>query len=93
MLSRIELTIHQLQTGLMSDWSMRQSREEVTSRKILRSSAKIRELQYLIESNKSLMKTLKRKGPRTEPWGTPEINLKGWEKLTYRRTQQCLEVK
>jgi hypothetical protein len=45
MLSRIELTIHQLESELMSDWSRRQSREEVTSRKILRSLAK---LQYLI---------------------------------------------
>jgi hypothetical protein len=66
---------------------MRQSREEVISRKILRSAAKIRELQYLIETSKSLMKLLKKKGLRTEPWGTPEINLKGWEKLSDWRTR------
>jgi hypothetical protein len=77
----------------MSDWSRRQSREEVISRRILRSSAKIRELQYLIESHKSLMNILKRKSPRIEPWGTPEINLKGREKLPDRRTREYLEVK
>jgi hypothetical protein len=60
---------------------------------MLRSSAKVRELQYLMESHRSLMEALKRKGPRTQPWGTPEINIKVREELPDRRTRECLEVK
>jgi hypothetical protein len=48
----------------MSDWSKRQSCEELMTRKILRSSAKIKNLQWLFELHRSLMNTLKRKGPR-----------------------------
>jgi hypothetical protein len=72
----MELAAHQSLTELMSGWSKRQSCEELMTRKILRSSAKIRNLLWLIELHRSLMNTLKRKGSRTEPCGTPEVTLK-----------------
>jgi hypothetical protein len=77
----MELASHQSLTELMSDWSKRQSCEELLARKILRSSAKIKNLQWLIELHRSLMNMLKRKGPMTEPCGTPEVTLKGRERV------------
>jgi hypothetical protein len=66
-LSLMELEAHQSFTELMSDWSRRQSCGELMTRKILRSSAETKNLQWLIELHRSLMNTLKRNGPRTEP--------------------------
>jgi hypothetical protein len=43
-LSVIELAAHQALTEFMSDWSKRQSCEELMRRKILRSSTKIKKL-------------------------------------------------
>jgi hypothetical protein len=39
------------------------------------SSAKSRYLECLIESHKSLTKTLKNRGPSTDPCGTPDRTL------------------
>jgi hypothetical protein len=65
----------------MSDWSKRQSWGELMTRKILRSSAKIKDLQWLIVLDRLIMNTLKRKCPRTESCGTPEVTLKGKERV------------
>jgi hypothetical protein len=71
--SLMELAAHQALTEFMSDWSKRQSCEELMKRKILRLSAETKILQWLTQLHKSLMNMLKRKGPRTEPCGTPEV--------------------
>jgi hypothetical protein len=60
---------------------------------ILRSSTKIKNVQWLIELHRSLMKTLKRKGPRIEPCGTPEVTWKSRERVPQKRTRDCLLVK
>jgi hypothetical protein len=44
----MELAAHQSLTDLMSDWSKRQSCGEFMTQKILRLSAKIKNLQWLI---------------------------------------------
>jgi hypothetical protein len=62
----MELAAHQSLKELMSGWSKRQSCGEIMTRTILRSSAKIKNLQWLIELHRLLMNTLKGKGPRTE---------------------------
>jgi hypothetical protein len=56
----MELAAHLSLTELISDWSKRQSCGELKTRKILRSSAKIKHLLCLIELHRSLMNTLKR---------------------------------
>jgi hypothetical protein len=66
---------------------------EIITRKMLRSSANIKNLQWLIVLHRSLMNTLKRKGPRTEPCGTPEVTLKGRERVPEIRTRDCLSVR
>jgi hypothetical protein len=48
-------------------------------RKILRSSAKFKNWQWLIELHRSVINMLKIKGPRTEPCGTPEVTSNGKE--------------
>jgi hypothetical protein len=45
----MELAVHQSLRELMSDWSKRQSYGELTTRKILRSSPNITNLQRLIK--------------------------------------------
>jgi hypothetical protein len=77
----------------MSDWSKRHSCGELMTWKILRSSAKIKNCQWLIVFDRSLMNTLKRKGPRTEPCGTLEVTLKGRERVPKIQTRNCLLVK
>jgi hypothetical protein len=47
-LSLIELAVHRSLTELMSDWTKRQSCVELMTRIILRSSAKIKNLQWSI---------------------------------------------
>jgi hypothetical protein len=54
------------------------------TRKILGSSAKIKNLQLLTELHRSLMNKLKRRGPRIEPRGTSEITWKN-----RREYQRC----
>jgi hypothetical protein len=44
-------------------------------RKIFGSSAKIRKWECFMELQRSLMKILKRRGPRTQPCGTPDVTL------------------
>jgi hypothetical protein len=56
------------------------------TRKILR-SAKITNIQWLTVFDRSLMNTLKRKGPRTEPCGTQEVTLKGSERVPEIQTR------
>jgi hypothetical protein len=78
---------------LMSDWSKRQSCGELMTQKILRPSAKIKNLQWLIEIHRTLMNTLKRKNQRTDPCGTPEVTRNGKETVPETRTPDCLFVK
>jgi hypothetical protein len=63
------------------------------TRKILSSSAKIKNLQWLILLHVSLINTLKRKGPRTGPYGTPKVTLKGMGRVPEIRTRDCLLVR
>jgi hypothetical protein len=70
MFSLVELAAPQSLKELISDWRKRQSYGELKTLKFLRSSAKIKHLQRL---HRSLINMLKRKGPRTEPCGTPEV--------------------
>jgi hypothetical protein len=70
----MELAAHQSFTELMSDWSMNHSCGELMTRKILTSSAKIKNLQWLIELRRLLMNTSKTKGPRTQSLRYTEVN-------------------
>jgi hypothetical protein len=72
-LSHTELAVHQSLTELMSDWSKRQSYGELMTRKIVMSSAKIKNVQWLLELHRSSLNMLKGKDLRTEPCGTPEV--------------------
>jgi hypothetical protein len=65
MLSFIQLAVHHPCTELMSDWSKEQSWGESTARKILISSAKSRNLEWVNASHMSLINTMKSRGPRT----------------------------
>jgi hypothetical protein len=38
-------------------------------------------------------KNIKRNGPKTDPWGSPESKIKGDEGIQEKRTQDCLLVK
>jgi hypothetical protein len=57
------------------------------------SSAKIRYLEWLIALHKSLMNILKRKGPKTDPCGTPDGITKGDERVLETGTWDFLLVK
>jgi hypothetical protein len=67
-----KLAAHQSFKELLSDWSKRQLCGELMMRKVLR-SAKIKSVQWLIGFHRSLMNSLRRKGPRTEPCCTPKL--------------------
>jgi hypothetical protein len=88
----MELAADQSLMELMSDWCKRQSCGEIMTRKMLRSAANIKNVQWLIELNKSVMNTLNRKGHRTEACGTPEVNWKGRERMRETRNRDCLLV-
>jgi hypothetical protein len=40
-----------------------------------------------MELQRSLINILKRNGPRTEHWGTPDVTLKGRDRLPNKRTR------
>jgi hypothetical protein len=63
------------------------------TRKLLRSPANVKNLEWLIVFVRSLMNTLKRKGSRTEPCGTQKVSLKGRERVPEIRVRDCLLVK
>jgi hypothetical protein len=56
-------------------------------------SAKSRYLECLIMSHMSFIYTLKSRGPRTNPCGTPESTWKGDETVPEIRTCSCLLVR
>jgi hypothetical protein len=53
-------------------------------------SAKINILQWLIKLHRSLINTLKRKGTRTEPCGTPDVAWNGKERVSETLTRQSV---
>jgi hypothetical protein len=46
-----------------------------------------------MESQRSLMNILKRRGPRTEPCGTPEVTLRGGERASDTRIRDRLSAR
>jgi hypothetical protein len=85
----MELAAHQSPTELMSDLSKKQSSGELLKRKFLRSSVKIKHLQWLIKLHRLFINTLKRKGHKTEPCVTPEVTRKYRERGSEMRTRDC----
>jgi hypothetical protein len=47
-------------------------------------------LELCIKLQISLINTLKSKGPKVEPWGTPDFTTKENESVPELRTEECL---
>jgi hypothetical protein len=73
-------------TESISDCSNLQYLADFITRNIFKSSAKIRNSEKWIMAHKSLIKTLKNRGPRLEPCGTPDSMGKGEEDFPKVRT-------
>jgi hypothetical protein len=89
MFNFMKLAENQPFTRSVSDCSRRQPSMEFTARNILTSSPNNRYLQWLIALKRSLINTLKRKGLKTHPCGTPERTSKGDEKVCKMRREDC----
>lgn len=66
---------------------------EATVSKTIISSGNMRKFLHIITVLMSFMKKLNTRGPRWDPWGTPNKTLKGTEKDPLHSTARVLSLK